>query len=95
MNLKNEKLGLQKIYIIWEKKNFFLIFIFWLPSSVWISQARNKIRAAVAIYTAVAKNPESSLTPCAGLGIEPASQHFGDTVDPAAPQQELPKKLNF
>ena len=31
-----------------------------------------------------------SLTHCAGLGIEPSSQHCIDTAHPVAPQQELP-----
>ena len=36
-----------------------------------------------------------SLTHCAGPGIKPASQHSQDAADPAAPQQELPKRFFF
>ena len=35
--------------------DFYLFFLFWLPRSIWSSQAREQIRAAVAAYaTAVA-----------------------------------------
>jgi len=30
-----------------------------------------------------------SLTPCAGIGMEPASQHSQDAADPVVPQWEL------
>ena len=35
------------------------------------------------------------LTHYAGLGIEPACQHCNDTVDPTAPQKELPNHLKM
>ena len=61
--------------------NVFPLFLSWPPLSIWSSQARDQIRAAVA-------TPDP-LTHCAGLGIEPASWCCRDATNPGAPQQEL------
>ena len=42
-------------------------------------------------YATAAAMPDP-LTHCAGLGIELASSHCRDAVDPVAPQQELPTR---
>ena len=61
---------------------FFIFFFFWLPRSIWSSQARDQVRATVAAEV-------RSLTHCARPGIEPGSPCSQDPADPVVPQQEL------
>ena len=49
-------------------------FLFWLPCSIWSSWARCSCHLSCSCSNA------GSLTHCAGLGIEPASQHSRDAI---------------
>ena len=60
--------------------------LFYLPVATWSSWARDHICATVVTYKA-AVAISRSLTHCAELGIEPASQGSIDATDPIAPQQ--------
>ena len=51
---------------------------------MWSFPARDQIQATVATYAPIAAMPDP-LTHCAGLGIEPVSQHCRDATDPAVP----------
>ena len=50
---------------------FFFFFLFQPPHSIWSSQARDQIQAAVVTYAAAVAMLDL-LTHCAGLGIKPA-----------------------
>ena len=52
-------------------------FFFWLPCSIWSSQARNYIWVEVVIHAASAAMLDP-LTHCTGLGIKPASWCYRD-----------------
>ena len=68
---------------------FFLFFsLFWLPHSIWTSQAKEQIRATGTTYAAAAATPDL-LIHCARLGMEPVSWSCGVATDPIAPQWEL------
>ena len=59
----------------------FPLFFFWLPHGTWRSWARDQNLSGI--------SNTGSLTHCARLGIEPASQCSRDTTNPTVPQQEL------
>ena len=63
-------------------------FLFWLPHSIWSSQARDQIQVTAGTYTTAAASLDP-LTHCAQPGIEPESCHYRDTANPTAPQREL------
>ena len=68
-----------KYFLLISWFNFF--FLFWLPHSIWSSQARGQIQATVSTYTAAVTTPYP-LTHWAGMGIEPVSWCWRNTASP-------------
>ena len=66
----------------------YFFFLFWLPCSIWSSQARDQIRNTVATYTAAVEMLDP-LTHSARLGIEPASWHCRDAAHPIVGTPEV------
>ena len=71
-----------------------LFFLFWLPHSIWSSQARDQIQATAVTYARDAATPDL-LTHCVRLRIKPASWHCRDAADPVVLQQETPTLISF
>ena len=63
-------------------------FLSWPPCSIWSSQAKGQIPAAVVAYAAAAAALDL-LTHYAGLGIEPVFLCSRGATDQIVPQQEL------
>lgn len=75
INVSSLEKCLYKLFVL-----FF--FLFWLPQGTGCcSQGRDQIWTTTATYT--------SLTHCAGPGIEPGSWHCKEASDSTAPQWEL------
>ena len=69
-------IGLEWSKIIQRNRHYCTFcFLFWLPSGIWSSQARDQTWARVAAYAAAAAMPDS-LTHCAGQGMTATSWHM-------------------
>ena len=70
---------------------FIYLFIFFLGRPMAYGVPRPGLDPSLSFNLRHSCSNAGSLTHCAGLGIEPASQGSQDTADPIAPQQELPR----
>ena len=73
---------------------FLLLFLSWPPCSIWSSQARDQIWAAVATYAHRCSHTRSS-THCARLGIEPVSQGSRNTAHPILSQWKVLPRVSI
>ena len=76
------------MYFLKAKIIFFFFSFFWPPWGIWISLARDKIRAAAVTYATDVAMPDP-LAYCVGLGIKPVSWSCRDATNPTVSQQEL------